>query len=63
MAGLGTPRPRLADRMKHRLYHKYDYLVLSHDNIFCTGCGRCIDACSAGIDMRDVFSKVTKVAK
>ncbi|MBN2070830.1 MAG: 4Fe-4S dicluster domain-containing protein [Candidatus Krumholzibacteriota bacterium] len=58
MAGMGTPRPRLSDRVKHRLYHKYDYLVLSHNAVFCTGCGRCIDACSASIDMRDVFRKV-----
>lgn len=64
MAGMGTPRPRLSDRVKHRFYHKYDYLVLSHGAIFCTGCGRCIDACSAGIDMRDVFRKVKmKAAK
>ena len=63
MAGMGNPRPRLSDRMKHRLYHKYDYLVLSHGEIFCTGCGRCIDACSASIDMREVFSRITKAAK
>lgn len=64
MAAMGNPRPRLSDRVKHRLYHKYDYLVLSHEAIYCTGCGRCIDACSASIDMRDVFSKVlTKAAK
>ncbi len=64
MAGMGTPRPRLSDRVKHRLYHKYDYLVLSHGAVFCTGCGRCIDACSAGIDMREVFRKVkTKSAR
>lgn len=58
MAGMLTPRPRLADRVKHRYFHKYDYLVLSHGEIFCTGCGRCIDSCSAGIDMRETFRKV-----
>jgi sulfhydrogenase subunit beta (sulfur reductase) len=58
MAGMLTPRPRLADRVKHRYFHKYDYLVQSHGAIFCTGCGRCIDTCSAGIDMRESFQKV-----
>jgi sulfhydrogenase subunit beta (sulfur reductase) len=58
MAGMLNPRPRLTDRVKHRYYHKYDYLVLSHGAIYCTGCGRCIDTCSAGIDMRDTFRKV-----
>ena len=62
MAGMLNPRPRLADRMKHRLYHKYDYLVLSHGAIYCTGCGRCIDTCSASIDMRDAFRKVAEKA-
>ncbi|UCF06825.1 MAG: 4Fe-4S dicluster domain-containing protein [bacterium] len=58
MAGMLNPRPRLTDRVKHRYHHKYDYLVLSHGAVYCTGCGRCIDTCSAGIDMRDAFRKV-----
>jgi sulfhydrogenase subunit beta (sulfur reductase) len=58
MAGMLNPRSRLTDRVKHRYYHKYDYLVSSHGAIFCTGCGRCIDSCSAGIDMRDVFRRI-----
>ena len=53
MAGMLNPRPRLTDRVKHRYYHKYDYLVQSHGEVFCSGCGRCIDTCSAGIDMRE----------
>jgi len=60
MAGMLNPRPRLSDRVKHRYYHKYDYLVLSHGAIYCTGCGRCIDTCSASIDMRDAFRKVAE---
>jgi ferredoxin len=58
MAGMLTPRPRLTDRCKHRYFHKYDYLVLSHGSIYCTGCGRCVDSCSASIDMRESFQKV-----
>lgn len=62
MAGMLNPRPRLEDRVKHRYFHKYDYLVLSHGAIFCTGCGRCIDTCTAGIDMRESFQKVANKA-
>lgn len=62
MAGMLNPRPRLTDRVKHRYFHKYDYLVLSHGAIYCTGCGRCIDSCSAGIDMREAFQKVKTAA-
>ncbi len=60
MAGMLNPRPRLTDRVKHRYYHKYDYLVLSHGAIYCTGCGRCIDVCSALIDMRDAFKRIVE---
>ncbi len=62
MAGMLNPRPRLTDRVKHRYFHKYDYLVLSHGAIYCTGCGRCIDTCSAGIDMRETFQRVKAAA-
>jgi sulfhydrogenase subunit beta (sulfur reductase) len=62
MAGMLNPRPRLTDRVKHRYYHKYDYLVLSHGAIYCTGCGRCIDTCSAGIDMRDSLKRLKEKA-
>ena len=62
MAGMLNPRPRLTDRVKHRYYHKYDYLPLSHGAIYCTGCGRCIDTCSAKIDMRDAFRRLGEKA-
>jgi len=62
MAGMLNPRARLTDRVKHRYYHKYDYLVLTHGAIYCTGCGRCIDVCSALIDMRDAFKRVKEKA-
>jgi sulfhydrogenase subunit beta (sulfur reductase) len=62
MAGMLNPRPRLSDRVKHRLYHKYDYLPLSHGAIFCTGCGRCVDTCSASIDMRESLKRVKERA-
>ncbi len=62
MAGMLNPRPRLADRVKHRLYHKYDYLPLSHGAIYCTGCGRCVDTCSASIDMRESLKRIKEKA-
>jgi sulfhydrogenase subunit beta (sulfur reductase) len=62
MAGMLNPRARLTDRVKHRYYHKYDYLPLSHGAVYCTGCGRCIDTCSALIDMRDALRRVKETA-
>ncbi len=62
MAGMLNPRPRLADRVKHRYFHKFDYLVESHGAVFCTGCGRCVDTCSASIDMRESLRTIKEKA-
>ena len=45
-------------RLKQRLYHKYCYSIDEIGRISCVGCGRCIDVCSAGIDIREVIKRV-----
>jgi len=63
VAGGANPRPRLAERLRHRYLHKFDYLKESHDLYACTGCGRCVQACMGKIDMRKVFCELDKAAK
>ncbi len=60
VAGGGNPRERLAERLRHRYLHKFDYLKESYDLYACTGCGRCIQACMGKIDMREVFVELAK---
>ncbi len=58
VAGGGNPRARRAERLRHRYAHKFDYLVESHGVVGCTGCGRCVELCMGGIDMREVIMDV-----
>lgn len=60
VAGDETPRPMLMQRIRHRIAHKFDYLKESFDYYGCVGCGRCISACPADIDIRELLQGVQK---
>ncbi|MDO8736583.1 MAG: 4Fe-4S dicluster domain-containing protein [Thermoleophilia bacterium] len=50
-----NPRPTLAHRYRNRINHKFSYYPENQGKILCTGCGRCIRGCPAGLDIRDVL--------
>lgn len=58
IAGDVQMRPKREDRVSNRYYHKEQGFVEQFGTPSCVGCGRCIDACIAGIDITSVFSKV-----
>jgi len=47
-------------RVKQRIYHKLVYSVNNIGTISCVGCGRCIETCTANIDIRDVVKNLMK---
>jgi len=55
-----NPRPRLADRFRNRLFHKFVYFYQNFDRLGCTGCGRCIEACLGGLDIRDALKEMVR---
>lgn len=55
VAGGGNPRADLYKRFNHRYSCKFNYMVKQFDMSSCTGCGRCIDVCPAGIDIRNTM--------
>ncbi|MEO0294231.1 MAG: 4Fe-4S dicluster domain-containing protein [candidate division WOR-3 bacterium] len=55
MAGGLNPRFSHIDQFKNRYYHKFFRFYKKFGVYKCTGCGRCIDNCLGGIDMREVF--------
>lgn len=61
MAGVGgmkpTPRPELRTRFENRIRHKFDWMPENIQLLGCVGCGRCIEACLAGLDIRDIFKE------
>ena len=58
VAGGANPRPKYFERLNNRFQCKFDYMYERHSMYACVGCGRCIDACMAKIDMRDVLMRL-----
>jgi len=58
VAGGANPRRLLGDRIRHRFLHKFLYFPDRHGLQMCVGCGRCIDACMGGGDIREVLKKL-----
>ena len=58
VAGGANPRGRLAQRIRNRFDKKFVFFPQTMGMHACTGCGRCVEACIAGIDIRDVLKEV-----
>ncbi len=54
-------RKERPSRVKQRIYHKYCYSIDEIGLISCVGCGRCIDVCSANIDIREALAEVAGI--
>lgn len=59
VAGGANPRSRLAERIRNRFIKKFDFFPVNAGLYACTGCGRCSEACIAGIDIRDVLKELS----
>ena len=50
VAGGHNFRATARDRVRHRMYHKLNGFLSTHDRMLCVGCGRCVKACKANIN-------------
>jgi len=58
-----NPRETPMQRTRQRFMHKLKYFSDKYDHgIMCVGCGRCIDQCPAGIDIRTVCDTMNRQA-
>ncbi|MDR3552102.1 MAG: 4Fe-4S dicluster domain-containing protein, partial [Clostridia bacterium] len=55
-----NPRGTKKERYRQRVMHKYLYVPRNFGLTACTGCGRCVRSCPAGISIRDVVSRAAK---
>ncbi len=51
-----NPRPCQRERTRQRFMHKFSYSMDNYGEVFCVGCGRCIDHCPVNIDLREVIA-------
>jgi ferredoxin len=58
VAGGANPRPELWMRLRNRFEKKFDFFPKVAEIYACTGCGRCISACPAKIDIRKVLKRL-----
>jgi ferredoxin len=58
VAGGGNPRKILWMRLRNRFEKKFDFFPKVSGITACTGCGRCISACPAKIDIRKVLRRL-----
>jgi heterodisulfide reductase subunit C len=58
VGGGSNPRPKLYMRLRNRFEKKFDFFPKVAEVYACTGCGRCVSACPAKIDIREVLKKL-----
>jgi formate hydrogenlyase subunit 6/NADH:ubiquinone oxidoreductase subunit I len=58
IAGGHNFRPESHSRLKYRYYHKHRGFVEAYEEALCVGCGRCGEACLAGITVPEVIASV-----
>jgi sulfhydrogenase subunit beta (sulfur reductase) len=55
-----NPRPTKKERYRQRIMHKYVYVKHNFGYTACTGCGRCVRSCPAGINIKSVVKKIVE---
>jgi sulfhydrogenase subunit beta (sulfur reductase) len=61
VAGGENFRGSRASRVKFRFYHKQRGFVAEYGRPSCVGCGRCLEACPAGIDIIEIIHRLREV--
>jgi ferredoxin len=65
VAGGHRPRPEKGERLRNRYFCKFYYYPEQYGggvSLACTGCGRCIEVCPAGVDITEVLAYLEKPA-
>ena len=63
LAGGQRGRPEKTERLRNRFYCKFYYYAEQTglgNTSACTGCGRCIDVCSVGVDITEVLQDLER---
>lgn len=58
-----NPRSSNKERYRQRIMHKYHYVKKNFGYVACTGCGRCIRSCPAGMNIKSVVKAIMEEIK
>jgi sulfhydrogenase subunit beta (sulfur reductase) len=58
-----NPRNAKADRYRQRIMHKFSYVKKNFGYTACTGCGRCIRSCPAGMNIKSIIEGIMEESK
>jgi len=56
-----NPRESVKERFRQRVLHKYLYINKNFGYVACTGCGRCIRNCPAGVNIKKIVESIMEV--
>jgi sulfhydrogenase subunit beta (sulfur reductase) len=62
VAGNGNPRKHRSERLHNRFDKKFNFFPTVLKKYACDGCGRCAEACTGKIDIRDVLKRAVNEA-
>lgn len=55
-----NPRPKVYQRLRQKICHKYSFHVRKYGVISCVGCGRCTRSCPVNIDIFSIVDQALK---
>jgi ferredoxin len=58
-----NPRETKVERYRQRVLHKYVYVPQNVGQIACTGCGRCLRSCPAGVSIHNIVQGIKEELK
>jgi len=53
-----NPRTEKHERYRQRIAHKYLYVKKNFGSVACTGCGRCVRSCPAGMNIKTIVEGI-----
>jgi ferredoxin len=58
-----NPRKDQTARFRQRIMHKFNIYPSRFGEILCTGCGRCVRVCAAGMDLVEILAEIGRKAE
>jgi ferredoxin len=58
-----NPRKDQTARFRQRIMHKFNFYPARFGEILCTGCGRCVRVCAAGMDLVSILGEISRMAE